>query len=90
MTEQPRKQAAKQPARPTQQPDKTDIYGMQGNEGQYGQGQYDSEGKPDPHGPQAQQIKPDTHQATDQPEKQQHKQTEHTPAQERAVNEKKA
>lgn len=34
-------------------------YGYQGNEGQYGQGQYDSEGKPDPHGTQAQQITPE-------------------------------
>ncbi|GCE04655.1 hypothetical protein [Dictyobacter aurantiacus] len=41
------------------QPDEAEIYGAQGNEGQYGQGQYDSEGKPDPHGPQGQQIKPD-------------------------------
>jgi hypothetical protein len=31
-------------------------YGEQGNEGQYGQGQYTSEGKPDPHGPEAQEI----------------------------------
>ncbi|GAC1423896.1 MAG: hypothetical protein PVS3B3_13580 [Ktedonobacteraceae bacterium] len=28
----------------------------QGNTDQYGQGQYDSEGKPDMHGPQAQHI----------------------------------
>jgi hypothetical protein len=41
------------------QPDPAEIYGAQGNEGQYGQGQYDSEGKPDPHGPQAQNIHPD-------------------------------
>lgn len=32
------------------------IYGAQGNQGQYGLGQYDSEGKPDPRGLQAQQI----------------------------------
>jgi hypothetical protein len=43
----------KQPEEPKQQ-----IYGAQGNEGQYGQGQYDSEGKPDAHGPQAQRIDP--------------------------------
>ncbi|GCE26279.1 hypothetical protein KDA_17630 [Dictyobacter alpinus] len=41
------------------QPDKKEIYGAQGNQGQYGQGQYDSEGKPDPRGPQAQNIYPD-------------------------------
>ncbi len=34
-------------------------YGQQGNEGQYGQGQYTLEGKPDPHGPQAQEIQSD-------------------------------
>lgn len=38
------------------QPDLMELYGKQGNEGQYGQGQYDSEGKPDPRGIQAQQI----------------------------------
>ncbi len=41
------------------QPDPVEQYGQQGNEGQYGQGQYTLEGKPDPHGPQAQQIPPD-------------------------------
>ncbi len=34
------------------------IYGLQGNEGQYGQGQYDSEGKPDPRGAQARRAFP--------------------------------
>ena len=43
----------------SQLPDPAEIYGAQGNQGQYGQGQYDSEGKPDPHGPQAQNILPD-------------------------------
>ena len=33
------------------------LLGDQGNEGMYGQGQYDSEGKPQ--GPEAQRIKPD-------------------------------
>jgi hypothetical protein len=47
----------KQPQEPEQQ-----IYGAQGNEGQYGQGQYDSEGKPDSHGPQSQKIHPDDQQ----------------------------
>ncbi|GER87653.1 hypothetical protein KDW_18150 [Dictyobacter vulcani] len=54
----------KQQDKQQKQPDKADIYGAQGNQGQYGQGQYDSEGKPDPHGPQAQEIYPD-----DQPQK---------------------
>ncbi|GAC1397230.1 MAG: hypothetical protein NVSMB49_02660 [Ktedonobacteraceae bacterium] len=35
-----------------------ELYGNQGNTDQYGQGQYDSEGKPDIHGPQAQRIQP--------------------------------
>jgi hypothetical protein len=43
----------------SRQPDPEEIYGAQGNEGQYGQGQYDSDGKPDAHGPQAQKIHPD-------------------------------
>ena len=43
-----------QPKNPTPQ----ELYGSQGNTGQYGQGQYDSEGKPDTHGPQAQHIQP--------------------------------
>ena len=42
------------------QPDAQQMLGSQGNEGMYGQGQYDSEGKPDPHGPEAQRLKPDT------------------------------
>ncbi|GLV57943.1 hypothetical protein KDH_47780 [Dictyobacter sp. S3.2.2.5] len=49
------------------QPSAAEIYGAQGNEGQYGQGQYDSEGKPDPHGPQGQQIKPDDRVRKDNP-----------------------
>ncbi len=44
-----------QPQNPTVQ----ELYGDQGNTGQYGQGQYDSEGKPDMRGPQAQRILPD-------------------------------
>ncbi len=43
-----------QPKNPTPQ----ELYGSQGNTGQYGQGQYDSEGKPDAQGPQAQRIQP--------------------------------
>ncbi|GCE18498.1 hypothetical protein [Dictyobacter kobayashii] len=43
----------------SKQPTEAELYGAQGNEGQYGQGQYDSEGKPDPHGPQAREIHPD-------------------------------
>lgn len=42
-----------------EQPDAQQLLGDQGNEGMYGQGQYDSEGKPDPHGPEAQRLKPD-------------------------------
>ena len=53
------------PKRPTME----ELYGMQGNEGMYGQGQYDSEGKPDPHGKQAQQMKPDPSIEQPQPEK---------------------
>lgn len=41
------------------QPTEAEIYGQQGNQGQYGQGQYDMDGKPDPNGPQAQEIAPD-------------------------------
>ena len=48
-----------QPKNPTVQ----ELYGDQGNTGQYGQGQYDSEGKPDTNGPQAQRIQPDQIQA---------------------------
>lgn len=43
----------------SKQPGEAELYGAQGNEGQYGQGQYDSEGKPDLHGPQGRQIHPD-------------------------------
>ncbi len=39
-------------------PTPQELYGDQGNEGQYGQGQYDSEGKPDPRGIQEQRIQP--------------------------------
>lgn len=41
------------------QPTEAEIYGQQGNQGQYGQGQYDSEGKPDSNGPQSQRIASD-------------------------------
>jgi hypothetical protein len=41
------------------QPTEAEIYGQQGNQSQYGQGQYGMDGKPDPNGPQAQEIKPD-------------------------------
>ncbi len=47
---------SEQPKNPTPQ----ELYGDQGNTGQYGQGQYDSEGKPDVNGPQAQRIQPDS------------------------------
>ncbi len=43
---------------PAKTPTPQELYGDQGNTGQYGQGQYDSEGKPDAHGPQAQRIQP--------------------------------
>ena len=42
------------------QPTEAEIYGQQGNQSQYGQGQYDMDGKPDPNGPQAQEITPDS------------------------------
>lgn len=55
MPEQEQQQTnQEQPKNPTPQ----ELYGSQGNTGQYGQGQYDSEGKPDTHGPQAQRIQP--------------------------------
>ena len=55
MPEQEQQQTSQeQPKSPTPQ----ELYGSQGNTGQYGQGQYDSEGNPDPHGPQAQRIQP--------------------------------
>lgn len=44
---------------PQPQPTEAEIYGQQGNQGQYGQGQYDMDGKPDSNGPQAQEIAPD-------------------------------
>ena len=40
-----------------EQPNNQQLLGDQGNEGMYGQGQYDSEGKPQ--GPEAQRLKPD-------------------------------
>ncbi len=43
---------------PSKNPTPQELYGSQGNTGQYGQGQYDSEGKPDALGPQAQRIQP--------------------------------
>ncbi len=43
---------------PQPQPTEADLYGQQGNQGQYGQGQYDMDGKPDPNGAQAQNIAP--------------------------------
>jgi len=42
------------------QSDAQEMLGSQGNEGMYGQGQYDNEGKPDPHGAEAQRLKPDS------------------------------
>ncbi|GCE10452.1 hypothetical protein [Tengunoibacter tsumagoiensis] len=53
MSEQSEK--AKQPEKAIEM----DVYGQQGNQGMYGQGQYDSEGNPDPLGKQAQEIYPD-------------------------------
>ncbi len=55
MAEQEQTPKQEQPQSPTLQ----ELYGSQGNEGQYGQGQYDSEGKPDLSGPQAQRIIPE-------------------------------
>ncbi len=43
---------------PQKNPTQQELYGDQGNEDQYGQGQYDSEGKPDPHGIQEQRMQP--------------------------------
>ncbi len=43
---------------PQKNPTAQEIYGDQGNQGQYGQGQYDSEGRPDPRGIQEQRIQP--------------------------------
>jgi hypothetical protein len=43
---------------PQKNPTQQDLYGDQGNQGQYGQGQYDSEGRPDPRGIQEQRIQP--------------------------------
>jgi len=54
MPEQENQTPQEQSKNPTPQ----ELYGSQGNTGQYGQGQYDSEGKPDTHGPQAQRIQP--------------------------------
>ncbi|GAC1482737.1 MAG: hypothetical protein NVS2B12_37780 [Ktedonobacteraceae bacterium] len=49
------KKDQEQPGQPTQ----ADLYGSQGNQGQYGQGQYDSNGNPDSNGVQARQIAPE-------------------------------
>ena len=43
---------------PQKNPTPQELYGDQGNEGQYGQGQYDSEGRPDPLGVQEQRTQP--------------------------------
>ncbi len=43
---------------PQKNPTLQELYGDQGNEGQYGQGQYDSEGRPDPRGIQEQRTQP--------------------------------
>lgn len=40
-------------------PNAQEMLGDQGNEGMYGQGQYTMDGKPDPRGAEAQQLKPD-------------------------------
>ncbi len=53
------KDRRQQEAKKAPQPTLEDLYGQQGNQGQYGQGQYDSEGNPDPNGVQAQRIAPD-------------------------------
>jgi len=58
------------------QPTQDDLYGQQGNQGQYGQGQYDSEGNPDPNGVQAQRIKPDQ-QSSRAPKKQSPNHSDH-------------
>ena len=49
---------AEQKQSPQQQPSREEVYGQQGNEGLYGQGQYDSQGRPDQRTPQAKHIKP--------------------------------
>jgi len=54
MAEQEQNTHQEQSKNPTPQ----ELYGSQGNTDQYGQGQYDSEGKPDTRGPQAQRIQP--------------------------------
>ena len=55
MEEQKQPMHQEQLEKPTAQ----EFSGSQGNTGQYGQGQYDSEGKPDSHGPQAQRMQPE-------------------------------
>ena len=57
-------------------PEAEEIYGAQGNTGQYGQGQYDSEGRPDPHGKQAQQARPAQEQPAPQGKQPTDKETE--------------
>ena len=54
----PEQEQQQTPQEPSKSPTPQELYGSQGNTGQYGQGQYDSEGNPDPHGPQAQRIQP--------------------------------
>ena len=44
---------------PKTQAENREHYGQQANEGQYGQGQYTAEGKPDRRGPQGQEIQSD-------------------------------
>jgi hypothetical protein len=46
----------KEQRRKSTRPEPAELYGLQGNQGQYGLGQYDSDGKPDPHGEQGRQI----------------------------------
>ncbi len=55
----PEQEAQKTNSEQQKNPTPQELYGSQGNTGQYGQGQYDSEGKPDALGPQAQRIQPD-------------------------------
>jgi len=55
MTEQEQTPKPEQPKNPTAQ----ELYGSQGNQGEYGQGQYDSTGKPDTNGVQTQDIIPE-------------------------------
>lgn len=56
---------AEQQPSPQPQPSREEVYGQQGNEGLYGQGQYDSQGRPDQRTPQAKRIKPAKSQKSD-------------------------